>query len=76
MNDERKPTDEQTDKVTADKILTEQPCTSDEDIISYPLRNPSEDPRWAVRVVWIWVITGLLLLVFIITLFILGFWFD
>jgi hypothetical protein len=76
MNNKRKPTDEQTDKVTVDKIVTEQPGTADEDIISYPLRDPSEDPRWAVRVVWTWVIIGLLLLAFIITLFILGFWFD
>ena len=42
----------------------------------YPLREPSEDPRWAVRTVWIWVGMAIFLLLFIITLLILGLWFD
>jgi hypothetical protein len=42
----------------------------------YPLRNASEDPRWAVRIVWIWVGTAVFLLLFLITLLILGYWYD
>jgi hypothetical protein len=76
MNDERKQIDEQVDKLTEDQIDAEQPGAIEEDISLYPLRDPSEDPRWAVRVVWTWVIIGLFLLAFIVTLFILGFWFD
>jgi hypothetical protein len=67
---------EQAEKVTEDKSDAEQPCPPEENISLYPLRNPSEDPRWAVRVVWTWVVIGLLLLAFIVALSILGYWFD
>lgn len=76
MNDEKKQLDEQAEKVTEDISNAKQPCPQEKDISLYPLRDPSEDPRWAVRVVWTWVVIGLVLLTFIITLFILGFWFD
>lgn len=76
MNNEKKRENGQPDKEATEKNNTEEPGTPEEDITSYPLRDSSEDPRWAVRVVWTWVIIGLLLLTFIITLFILGFWFD
>ena len=76
MNDEIKPTVKQADKVEEEKSDAEQPVTNNEDISLYPLRDPSEDPRWAVRVVWTWVAVGLFLLGFILLLFILGFWFD
>jgi hypothetical protein len=76
MNDESKPKEQQADKIKEDTSNTEQPVAPQEGINLYPLRDPSEDPRWAVRVVWTWVIIGLFLLAFIVTLFILGFWFD
>lgn len=42
----------------------------------YPLRDPSEDPRWAVRIVRTWVGLGLFFLGFVITLIILGVFYD
>jgi len=59
-----------------DKSVEEQNDTPDIDLEKYPIRNASEDPRWALWVVWIWVSIALFLLIFISTLIILGFWFD
>lgn len=42
----------------------------------YPLREPEEDPRWAVRTVRTWVGLGLFFLGFIITLIILGVFYE
>jgi hypothetical protein len=42
----------------------------------YPLRDASEDPRWAVRTVWTWISIAISLLVFFIVLLILGLWYD
>ena len=42
----------------------------------YQLREPSEDPRWAVRTVWTWVCMAVVLLLFILTLLVLGIWYD
>lgn len=47
-----------------------------QDLENYPLRDPTEDPRWAVRIVWTWVGIALFLLLFLSTLIILGFWYD
>lgn len=58
--------------IRSEQAGTEKP--SDETY--YPIRKPSEDPGWAVKVVWTWVGIAVFLLLFIITLFILGFWFD
>lgn len=46
------------------------------DLESYPLHGPEEDPRWAVRTVWIWVGFALASLVFILTLLVLGAIYD
>ena len=46
------------------------------DIDSYPLRDKSEDPRWAVRTVWIWTGIALASLTFITALLILGAIYD
>ena len=46
------------------------------DLDTYPLREPSDDPRWAVRTVWIWTAVALASLVFILTLLVLGFFYD
>lgn len=43
---------------------------------TYPLRDPGEDPRWAVWVVRIWLGFALLSLTFILTMLILGFFYD
>jgi len=47
-----------------------------EDIDTYPLRESGEDPRWAVRTVWIWVGFALFSLVFVLTFLILGLFYD
>ena len=42
----------------------------------YPLRESSEDPKWAVRIVAIWIGIASFSIVFILTLMILGIWYD
>jgi len=67
---------EQTEDMTADESEVKTREAIDDDLDEYPLREPSKDPRWAVRTVWIWVGMAIFLLLFIITLLILGLWFD
>lgn len=42
----------------------------------YPDRPPQEDPRWAIRVVTVWITIAIATLAFIIALIILGLFFD
>ena len=42
----------------------------------YPLRAPEDDPRWAVRTVKIWFGIALAFLAFILTLMLLGVFYD
>ena len=67
---------EQTEKVVADASDVQAPDRREEGLDVYPLRDPSEDPCWAVRTVWVWVGMALFLLLFLITLLILGIWYD
>jgi len=67
---------EQIEKVTIADGDTQTPDAHEEEIDLYPLREPSEDPRWAVRTVWVWVSIAVFLLLFIIVLLILGLWYD
>jgi hypothetical protein len=67
---------EQTEKVVADAGNANEPDAHEEALDVYPLRDASEDPRWAVRTVWVWVSMALFLLLFLISLFILGLWYD
>jgi hypothetical protein len=46
------------------------------DLDVYPLRSPSEDPRWAVRTVKYWVAFAVASLVFILALIVLGAIYD
>jgi len=63
------PTGADTEKEPA----AEPPASELETLLdTYPLREPSEDPRWALRTVWIWIGFTLLSLAFILTLLILG----
>lgn len=67
---------EQPENLTADESEV-MPADPFEDALDlYPVRDPSEYPRWALRTVQIWVGIAIFLLLFIITLVILGFWFD
>jgi hypothetical protein len=71
-----------TEKTASPPHTVACPETSDqekiwgEDIDDYPLRESNEDPRWAVRTVWIWVGFALFFLAFIIILLILGLFYD
>jgi hypothetical protein len=42
----------------------------------YPLRAPSEDPRWALWVIGIWLAISIGLFLFFIVLAVLGIWYD
>jgi len=42
----------------------------------YPLRDKSQDPRWAVRTVWTWVCIAVFLLVSIVVFLLLGLIYD
>ena len=42
----------------------------------YPVRDPSEDPKWALRTVWVWVGIMIFLLLFMLYLIIGGIWYD
>jgi hypothetical protein len=55
--------------VKAPELLEEKPE-------AYPLRDPSDDPRWAVRIIWTWVSIAIFLLLFFVVLLILGIWYD
>lgn len=67
---------EQAEKNMTDTGDIEEADEREKDLDVYPLRDASEDPRWAVRTVWVWVGMALFLLLFLITLFILGLWYD
>jgi hypothetical protein len=58
-----------------DAEAIDEPSTA-QDVGAYPLRAPRDDPRWAVRIVWIWVSMAIFLLLFLITLIVLGYWYD
>ena len=58
-------------------VLTEsQGPDWESDLDVYPLREKTEDPRWAVRTVWIWVGFALVSIAFILTLLVLGAIYD
>jgi hypothetical protein len=67
---------EEMKKVTESEDQEQMPHPLEKELDVYPLRDPSEDPRWVVRTVWFWVVTAILLLVFFIVLAILGIWYD
>jgi hypothetical protein len=54
----------------------DQPKITPQEDDIYPLRKPSEDPRWAVRTVWIWITIALSSLAFILIMLILGIFYD
>lgn len=60
---------------TAEAAPDEEPEWAAE-LDEYPLREPSEDPGWAVWIVRIWVGFTVFCIVFILVLIVLGFWYD
>jgi hypothetical protein len=61
---------------TTESQAVPPPPAWEADLDSYPLRAPSEDPRWAVRTVWCWVVFAVTSLVFILVLLVLGAFYD
>ena len=55
---------------------TDEAHPIEQELDVYPLRDPSEDPRWALRVIWIWIGISCGLFLFFVLLFILGIWYD
>jgi len=78
MND-TKPED---DKSESSEILEEKTGQAEQapewenELDVYPLREKGEDPRWAVRIVWIWAGFALTALAFILVLLVLGAIYD
>ena len=68
--------DEQIEEAMAEADQDQTPHPLEEGLDVYPLRDPAEDPRWTLRVVWTWVSIAIFLLLFIITMIILGLWYD
>jgi hypothetical protein len=56
-------------------LIEKQDSEADE-IKPYPLREPSEDPKWAVRTVRIWIGISFAFLTFILILGIFGLFYD
>ena len=54
----------------------EEVSSLEQDLASYPLREPAEDPRWAVRVVQGWLGFALFSLLFTVVLIVLGWFYD
>jgi hypothetical protein len=67
---------EPNENVPAQAAVQEPPDPLEESLAAYPLRDPSEDPGWAVKVVWTWIVIAVGLLLFFLVLLILGFWYD
>jgi hypothetical protein len=51
------------------------PSTLEEQLDIYPLREKSEDPRWAIGIVWTWVGVALFSIFGILLLILLGFFY-
>jgi hypothetical protein len=52
------------------------PSTLEEQLDIYPLREKSEDPRWAIGIVWTWTGIALLSILGILVLILLGFFYK
>lgn len=68
--------DEQIENMTVDAAENDRSYALEKELSVYPLRDPSEDPRWALRTIWTWVGIAVFLLVFIVVLIVLGIWYD
>ena len=80
MNDElikneglREGSSEETEELSEESTVQDSPDTDSE---QYPLRQSTDDPRWAVRVVKIWIGFVIAALIFILTLLVLGAIYD
>ncbi|MFC1863353.1 hypothetical protein ACFL1Z_05300 [Thermodesulfobacteriota bacterium] len=80
MNDEiekkENPEKEDSAEVEGKSESNNNNAKSEVDLEIYPLREPSDDPRWAIRVVKIWIGFVIAALIFILTLLVLGAIYD
>ena len=79
MNDEieKKENPEKEDSAEVEgKSESNNNAKSEVDLEIYPSREPSDDPRWAIRVVKIWIGFVIVALIFILTLLVLGAIYD
>ena len=67
---------EQTENLTTQDSQDQDTHPLEKGLDTYPLRDASEDPRWAVRTVWTWVVIAISLLLFFLALLIIGIWYD
>lgn len=58
------------------EVAVEPPYAVEETPDVYPLRPAAQDPRWALWVVYIWSSIAVFLILFLVTLLILGIWYD
>lgn len=66
---------EEPEKTVVD-VSNEPVAALERELDVYPLRDASEDPRWALWVMCIWIGIALFLLLFFVVLFILGIFYD
>jgi len=67
---------EQPETTTVKDISNEPVPEIEQELDVYPLRDASEDPRWALWVMWIWIGISVGLFLFFVVLMILGIWYD
>ncbi len=67
---------DQTEEMATDTQQEEAPTPLEASLEVYPLRDPSEDPGWAIKTVWVWLFVACGLYVFFLVLLVLGIWYD
>ena len=68
--------DEQIENTAEEAVENDWSYMLEKELSFYPLRDPSEDPRWALNTIWTWVSIAVFLLVFIVVMLVLGIWYD
>ena len=79
MNDDSKqenPLLDDSEELEEQKEDESKESKTNDDMETYPLRQVSDDPRWAVRIVKIWIGFVIAALIFILTLLVLGAIYD
>ena len=67
---------EPSENVVVEAEQQEAPDPLEASLEVYPLRDPSEDPGWAIKTAWVWLSIACGLYVFFLVLLVLGFWYD
>jgi len=67
---------ESSENVAAETQQQEGPDPLEASLEVYPLRDPSEDPGWAIKTACVWLFIACGLYVFFLVLLVLGIWYD